>query len=320
MSLEFEPWWLLALPLFFALGWWASRLEHRASARGAAPGGETPASEQALVALLRDDTPGAVAALTARMGQDPDTAGLQSALALLYRRRGEVDRAIRVHQALADRTDLSADARLRASLELGVDFIQAGLMDRAESTLAALEGTALAPAALSHRIDLAQSVRDWRKALSLIAASEAAGGPSQALRRMHLHCEIAHESADSDQARAEIDQALQACSEHPRPWMLLGLWASSRHDPPAAIDAWTQMAGFSAEHLLLVQSAWTQAWAAQGQAQAGERRWAELLETLPRRAPVHACTQCGFKARRHYWQCPGCNAWDTLPARGELPI
>ncbi len=319
MNLEFEPWWLLALPLFFALGWWASRLDHRGAGRASSGAGEPPASEQALLALLRDDTPAAIESLTARIGQEPDSVALQSALGLLYRRRGEVDRAIRVHQALADRADLAPALRHQAQLELGVDFIKAGLMDRAETTLADLAGTDHAQEAMRLRIEMAQSVRDWPKALALTEASEQAGGPSQAIRRMHLQCEIAHESEDPDVARAAIDRALQACGDHPRPWMLLGLWASFRQDAPAAIDAWTQMAKHSPEHLLLVQGPWTQAWAAIGAPDGGARRWQELLETLPRRAPVHACIQCGFKARRHYWQCPGCSAWDSLPPRGELP-
>jgi lipopolysaccharide biosynthesis regulator YciM len=319
MTLEIEPWWLLALPLFFALGWWASRLDQRASARTAAPAGESMASEQALLALLRDDAPAAIEALTARLGVEPDSASLQCALGLLYRRRGEVDRAIRVHQALADRADLDPVERQRAQLELGIDFVKAGLIDRAEATLSGLEGSPFASEALGHRIEMAQSVRDWPRALSLTEAAERTGAPSQAIRRMHLHCEMAHESADPDLAREAIERAFEATRDHPRPWMLLGLWASSRNDTAGAIEAWTRMAALSPEHLILVQRAWQDAWAAMGDADTGARQWSEQMAAIPHRAAVHACAQCGFKARRHYWQCPGCNAWDTLAARGERP-
>ena len=317
MTLEFEPWWLLALPVFFALGWWASRLEQRSSARTSPAGAGSALQAQALAAVLHDDTQAAVDALTAQIQQDPDSAPLHSALALLYRRRGEVDRAIRVHQALAERTDLSLADRHRAQLELGVDYLKAGLIDRAENTLVGLEGTEHAQAALVHRIEVAQSVRDWPRALQLTESLESSSGRSQAIPRMHLHCEIAHGCADPVVAKESIDRALQAAGDHPRPWLLLGQWAWSQKDATGAIEAWNRMGELSPDHLILAAGAWTDAWAALGQPEQGARRWDELQSRLPSRGVVHACAQCSFKARRHYWQCPGCNAWDTLPARGE---
>lgn len=328
--MEFEPWWLLALPLFFAMGWWASRLDRRQGSRQTdGPGrigrsGATvvaaDASTTALLALLRDTPDQALAVLTEQIRLEPDSAALQTALALMYRSRGETDRAIRVHQALADRSDISGDQRDRARLELGLDFIKAGLIDRAEATLATLEGTDYAVPSLRHRLAIAQTVRDWPRALLLLDTLEPLAGESMALQRMHLHCEVAHASQAPQQAREAIDAALRAFADHPRPWLLLGQWAWSQKDARGAADAWARLAELSPEHMALVGTAWTEVWDVLGDAREGSRRLAEIEARWPRATVLHRCGRCGFKARRHYWQCPGCSAWDTLPARGERAL
>jgi lipopolysaccharide biosynthesis regulator YciM len=328
--MEFEPWWLLALPLFFALGWWACRLERRYSSRpseglgeataSGVTGSSTDARSQALLALLRDAPDEALNVLTQQIGREPDSVALQSALALLYRARGETDRAIRVHQALSERSDIGQSQQHRARLELGVDFIKAGLIDRAEDTLAALAGTEFSVPALRHRLMIAQTVRDWTRALGLLDQLEPSAGESMAVHRMHLHCEVAHSSQDPQQARAAIDAALQAFAEHPRPWLLLGQWAWSQQDARAAAEAWSRLAELSPEHLALVGPAWKDVWRQLADAHEGTRRLEAIASRLPRAAALHRCSQCGFKARRHYWQCPGCSAWDTLPARGEVAL
>ena len=328
--MEFEPAWLLALPLFFALGWWACRLERQHSAKSIRGQGEAAragkadkapdASSQALLAILRDTPDEALTVLTEQIGREPDSVTLQCALALLYRARGETDRAIRVHQGLIERSDIGPALRHRARLELGVDFIKAGLIDRAQDTLALLDDTEFAVPALRHRLAIAQTVRDWPRALALIDQLEPRTGESMAVQRMHLHCEVAHSNADPQLARAAIDAAMQADAQHPRPWLLLGQWAWSQQDAQAAVDAWSRLTELSPEHLALVGSAWTEAWQQLGSEQEASRRLEAVASRLPRAAALHRCGQCGFKARRHYWQCPGCSAWDTVPARGEVAL
>jgi len=337
--MEFEPWWLLALPLFFGLGWWASRLERRpplqehAQAGSAARRSATPHDQdgptRALLALLQETPDRAIEILTRQIQQEPDSVALQSALALLYRNRGETDRAIRVHQALADRSDLSQEQRAHARLELGLDFLKAGLIDRAEDTLTLLEGSAHAAQALRHRVAIAQKVKDWPRALRLLGqltlhmpASPGTPGATDplALQRMHLHCELAHASEDAQQARQAIDAALQACSDHPRPWLLMGQWSWSQQDANAAVDAWSRMLALSPEHAALLGPEWQDAWTALGQTAEGVHRLNEAQGRQPKPLPLYRCTACGFKARRHYWQCPGCTTWDSIPARGEMPV
>jgi len=95
-----------------------------------------------------------------------DTVETHLALGNLFRRRGEVDRAIRVHQNLIARPSLSQDEKTVALLELGEDYMRAGLLDRAETLFADLVAMdALAPSALKHLIAIYQHERDWDKAI-----------------------------------------------------------------------------------------------------------------------------------------------------------
>src|SRR5689334_23597721 len=126
--MEIEYWWLLALPLFFALGWFAARvdikqllLESRALPRSYFKG---------LNFLLNEQPDKAIEAFIEVVKVDPQTVELHFALGSLFRRRGEVERAIRMHQNLADRTDLATEQRVTAVYELAQDYLKAGLLDR----------------------------------------------------------------------------------------------------------------------------------------------------------------------------------------------
>jgi lipopolysaccharide biosynthesis regulator YciM len=163
--MEFESWWLLAIPLFFGLGWFAARVDLRNTP---ARRGELPdAYFRGLNFLLNEQPDKAIDAFIDVVKLDPETIELHFALGNLFRRRGETDRAIRVHLNLAQRGDLDAGQREHALYALGQDYLKAGLLDRAEETFDRLEGSRHAAAALSHRLEIAQMVRDWPLAISL---------------------------------------------------------------------------------------------------------------------------------------------------------
>ena len=112
VALEFDLLWLLALPLFFGLGWLAARHE---SAAGRGVQGELPAGYfRGLNFLLSEQPDRAIDAFIEVVRVDPETVELHFALGKLFRQRGENDRAIRVHQSLLDRTDLDPKAREQA--------------------------------------------------------------------------------------------------------------------------------------------------------------------------------------------------------------
>src|SRR5688500_12661843 len=132
--MEFEYWWLLGFPLFFGLGWVAARIdikqivsESRALPRSYFTG---------LNFLLNEQPDKAIEAFIEVVKVDPETIELHFALGSLFRRRGEYDRAIRMHQNLLERADLGPEQKLQAQMELGQDYLKAGSVDRAEGGVA----------------------------------------------------------------------------------------------------------------------------------------------------------------------------------------
>src|ERR671915_862930 len=143
--MEFEYWWLLGFPLFFGLGWMAARIdikqivsESRALPRSYFRG---------LNFLLNEQPDKAIEAFIEVVKVDPETIDLHFALGSLFRRRGEYDRAIRMHHNLLERPDLPAEQKVQAQMELGQDYLKAGILDRAEELFSRLEKTSQAMAA-----------------------------------------------------------------------------------------------------------------------------------------------------------------------------
>ena len=129
--MDFEPWWLLPIPvLFFALGWIAARIDikHLLTESRALP----LSYFRGLNFLLNEQPDKAIESFIEVVKVDPQTIDLHFALGSLFRRQGEIDRATRMHQNLLDRPDLPADKRQAAVFELAQDFHRAGLLDRAE--------------------------------------------------------------------------------------------------------------------------------------------------------------------------------------------
>ena len=144
--MEIEYWWLLALPLFFALGWGAARIDirHLLSESRALP----TSYFKGLNFLLNEQTDKAIEAFIEVVKVDPQTIELHFALGSLFRRRGEVERAIRMHQNLVARPDLGKEQKTLALYELAQDYLKAGLLDRAEELFLKLEHTPHAEAVL----------------------------------------------------------------------------------------------------------------------------------------------------------------------------
>ncbi|MDM9088295.1 lipopolysaccharide assembly protein LapB, partial [Klebsiella pneumoniae] len=134
-KMEFDPRWLLfVLPVVFVLGWLASKLDSR---QWKLEQRESPkAYFKGLNLLLNEQQDKAIDAFIEAVQNDPDTSELHFALGSLFRRRGETERAVRVHEHLLRRGDLSKADRARAQHELAQDFFKAGLFDRAENAYA----------------------------------------------------------------------------------------------------------------------------------------------------------------------------------------
>lgn len=173
---------------------------------------------------------------------DPGVIELQMTLGSLFRKRGEVERAIRLHEAVLANPSLPAPAATLARHELAQDYLSAGLMDRAEALLQALvdEGRALEPA-LESLLDLYEQGRDWPQAIATARRLESVLGSSLVLRIGQYLCELAESARDGgdlDAAKREAERALDADPGCARASLLLAGLAEQQGDWAAAIRAY----------------------------------------------------------------------------------
>lgn len=393
--MQIEPIWLVALPIVFGVGWLASRWDKRLElAEDEAEQSQKQKSTfKGLNLLLNEQPDKAIDALVEVAQLDPETTELHFALGSLFRRRGETERAIRVHQHLAGRQDISQNDRDHAAYELGRDFLRAGLLDRAESTLNRVGQSKYSTPAKVALLEMYQIEKDWRKAIVAAAELQALDGASHQHQIAHFHCELAQEALrrkDLASAQLDLEHALQSVPFHTRAIMLKGELLVAQQRPKEAIEVWGEIEKRHPMYLPLVADRWMAAHAELGQEQAGLEllkknlqqqasgelldivfkhvlrlegaqaashlmaqvmRYAPSLTAMAKRLEAqlsiaqagadaegvldikasldllkqktgslarYTCGSCGFRARRFYWQCPGCNNWDAYsPRRSE---
>ena len=380
--MEFDfSYFLLALPVAFALGWWASRLDMRQLRveNQLAP----KAYFKGLNFLLNEQQDQAIDAFIEAVQNDPDTSELHFALGNLFRRRGEYERAVRVHQHLLSRADLSPDDRHRAQHALALDFLKAGLLDRAEDALNKLEGTRFEAQARLGLLANYERSRDWAQAAQIAHKLETSGQGSFHTRQAHYLCEQAQACIANhahDQATELLLQAISIAPEAARARMELAqlqqaqgqaqlafeTLSSALDAAPAAtaliapaLASYAIEAGQTATALEQLKKVYASSpcldvldaivvlEAQGGTPTTSARDWyVRHLEREPslvaaakriadekleheqfhpqvQRALNHAvqpltryrCAACGFEAKQHFWQCPGCQTWDSYPAR-----
>ena len=232
-------WLLLALPAAFAMGWLASRLDLRQTRR---EHGDAPrAYFKGLSLLLNEQQDKAIDVFIEAIQNDPNTVDLHFALGSLFRRRGEFQRAIRVHEHLLSRPDMPVVERQRARHALAQDFLRAGLFDRAEESFRQLEGTVFEVQARLALLSLQERAREWDRAIEVATALQAADAGSFAARIGHYHCEVATElraRGDDEGADARLQAARHAAPEMARPWVLGGQWSLQRGEHAKALAQW----------------------------------------------------------------------------------
>lgn len=231
-------WILIGLPIAFALGWIASRMDLRQMrmANRQAP----RAYFKGLNYLLNEQQDQAIDAFIEAVQNDPDTSELHFALGNLFRRRGEYDRAVRVHEHLLLRADLSAADRQRAQHGLALDFLKAGLLDRAEEALRKLEGTSYEGQARLARLAIYERSREWQEAEQVAQLLERSGEASFSVRLAHYRCEQAREllqSGDTAGALALLAATVKSHPQAPRARILWGQLLLNQGQAQAALDA-----------------------------------------------------------------------------------
>ncbi len=204
-------WLLFALPLSFGFGWLASRLDLRQLrlANRSAP----KAYFMGLNYLLNEQQDAAIDVFIEAVQKDPDTSELHFALGNLFRRRGEYERAIRVHEHLLARADLSNDDRNRAQFALAQDFLKAGLFNLAEKYLQKLDNTSYAKQAYIELLNMYERMRNWQQAIVTTQKLEQLDTQYDfSRRRAHYLCEQAQEAikqGQSDEAYGYLQQSIE---------------------------------------------------------------------------------------------------------------
>ncbi|SNC61053.1 lipopolysaccharide assembly protein LapB [Polynucleobacter victoriensis] len=394
--LQIETWWLFALPIVFALGWvgarWDMRLEKRENEIERLA--QQKSTFKGLNLLLNEEPDKAIDALVQIAQLDPETTELHFALGSLFRRRGETERAIRVHQHLANREDLPSRHRDHAAYELGRDFLRAGLLDRAETSLNRVgTDSKYGIPAKESLLEMYQVEKDWAKAIISSNELEVLQGKSRQKEIAHFNCELAEEALrrkDIATAERHIDLAMQSVPSHPRATILRGDCFVAQNQLEKAVATWSLIAQNHPAYLALVADRWIDVHKALSKADEGLQVLVDALKTqaggellditfkhvmalrgvpqaealmneVMRHTPSlsamalrvqarltlaevaqndkaaqefkasygllkqrtntlarYTCGNCGFRARRFYWQCPGCNHWESYsPRRGE---
>ena len=231
-------WILLGLPVAFGLGWLASRLDLRQLriANRQAP----RAYFKGLNFLLNEQQDQAIDAFIEAVQNDPDTSELHFALGNLFRRRGEYDRAVRVHEHLLSRADLSSSDRQRAQHGLALDYLKAGLLDRAEEALRKLETTPYEGQARLARLAIYERSREWPEAAVVAHLLENSGEANFAVRMAHYKCEQAREAmqqGDASKALGLLEVAVKKTPDAPRPRILLGQLQAAQRIAVMGIEA-----------------------------------------------------------------------------------
>ena len=251
--MEFEFWWLLAFPLFFVLGWLAARIDIRqvVTESRALPNSYF----RGLNFLLNEEPDKAIEAFLEVVKLEPETIDLHFALGGLFRRRGELDRAIRMHEHLLDREDLAEEKRLRAMCELGQDYLKAGLLDRAETVFTRLLETPQQAKAREFLLEIYVQEKDWDKAIDAARILEKSTSKPLNAEIAHFYCEqalleIAKGSAAT--AGALLDTSLQVNRMSVRANLMAGDLEASAGRHEAAITSWRLVEAQSARHMSLV--------------------------------------------------------------------
>jgi lipopolysaccharide assembly protein B len=275
--MEFEYWWLLGFPLFFGLGWVAARIDIRHLVRESRA---LPRSYfKGLNFLLMEQPDKAIEAFIEVVKVDPETVELHFALGSLFRRRGEYDRAIRMHQHLLDRADLGAEQKTVALSELGQDYLKAGILDRAEEVFQKLEQSTQAGAARRHLLEIYEQEKDWSRAIAMTQQVET---DPRALAQ--YECELAASEAGQsrpDAARRHLEAALDANRKCVRASLQLGDLERDEKNLDKAIEHWLRVESQDPAYLALVARRLLDVHREQGRAEEGLRLLDGYLERYP---------------------------------------
>jgi len=280
--MDFELWWLFGFALFFGLGWLAARIDIK---QLLSESRQLPRSYfKGLNFLLNEQPDKAIEAFIEVVKVDPETVELHFGLGSLFRRQGETERAIRMHRNLLERPDLGEEQRLHAMVELGQDYLKAGLLDRAEEVFLKLKDSPHRAQALKFLLEIYQQEKDWSRAIAHASELEKESGQSAQKEIANYHCELALSEATHsrpDGARRHLNAALSAHRKCVRANILLGDLAADAGDHSGAIEAWKQIEQQNPAYLALVAQRLLESHRALGRTEEGLTLLRGYLSSLP---------------------------------------
>ncbi len=281
--MQFELWWLWALPVFFALGWAAARIDIQHVLRESR---QLPRSYfRGLNFLINDQTDKAIESLLEIVKHDdPETLDLSFVLGNLFRRRGELERAIRMHGSLLERDDLGAEQRLRALHELAQDYHKAGLLDRAESYYRQLLTTAYRASSLVFLLQLYEQEREWLKAIEVARELAEDQGQSRSKEIAQFYCEqaaIEMAQGQSEQAAEHLSSALSVNRLCVRANLLLGDIAAQAGQLDQALHSWRRIESQQPLYLHMLVDRLLKLYRQRGELTAGIALLKDFLQKYP---------------------------------------
>ena len=255
MTIDFEYWWLLVLPLFFTLGWIAARVDIKQliSESTALPA----AYFKGLNFLISDQHDKAVEAFSEAIQANTDSLELHFALGSLFRRTGETDRAINMHLNLLDKKELTPNQRSAVKAELAQDYLKAGLYDRAEELFKGMSDSRYRQPALNALLEIYVREREWTRAVETATELERLSGVPFRVQIAQYYCELAMNdiiAQQLDAARNQLLAALNANKNCVRANVLLGDLEASTGAHQAAISHWKRIEYQQPEYLGLIAS------------------------------------------------------------------
>ena len=379
---EFEFWWLLVIPFFFALGWLAARIDIKQIISEST---DLPSAYfKGLHYLITNQYEKAIEAFDNAIKINNDSLELHFALGGLLRRTGQIDRAINLHIELLEKRELTPNQKDSVEAELAQDYFKAGLYDRAEEILLVLDREKYYQFSLNTLLEIYVKEHEWEKAIETATELEKISGVSFRISISHYFCEIAVSQILNKKyalAKKSLKQALEESINCTRANILLGDIYAEEKLYEEAIVYWKKIEFQQPEYLGLVApkiivtfqalnkineglsilarffdiyklksllnvlyetvlenegpnqaeniarkeliqrpslSALDQLFQAQAIGKTNKIDNIELIQQTIKNTigdrRFYMCNQCGFKARQFHWQCPACNAWESLPS------
>ena len=283
---------------------------------------------------INEQTDKAAEVLIRRVEVDADTLELHLALGAVFRRRGELDRAIAVHQNIIDRSEFDETLRDQATLELSRDFLKSGLLDRAEQLLLTLlKRRRHEQAVCRHLLDLYQQLREWKKALAIGERLVSLDSDIWKVQIAQYHCEIAEAALRRCEPDVALAEAALARFEDPkcvRATLLMGDVQRMNGDLSAAIETYCQVEEQNPRLMSEVAVQIQNCYERLGRRESWENylrgllqrhsyldflryiNWGQQSKQAPEEVIRYCCEQCGFSSAKLFWQCPGCQSWSSV--------